>query len=47
MNIVKFNEFEKNKIYNKYTINIKIPWIEKYRPKNSDEILLDPFIKKK
>jgi replication factor C subunit 2/4 len=47
MNIVKFNEFEKPKIYNKYTINIKIPWIEKYRPKNSDEILLDSFIKKK
>ena len=28
-------------------INIKLPWIEKYRPKNPDEILLDPFIKEK
>ena len=29
------------------TVNIKLPWVEKYRPKNSDEILLDPFIKEK
>ena len=28
-------------------INIKIPWIEKYRPKTSNDILLDPFIKQK
>jgi replication factor C subunit 2/4 len=28
-------------------INIKIPWIEKYRPKNSKDILLDVFIKQK
>jgi replication factor C subunit 2/4 len=28
-------------------IDIKIPWVEKYRPKNSDEILLEPFIKQK
>ena len=28
-------------------ININLPWIEKYRPKNSNEILLDPFIKNK
>jgi len=28
-------------------LNIKLPWIEKYRPKNSDEILLEPFIKEK
>jgi len=28
-------------------INIKIPWVEKYRPKQSDEIILDPFIKQK
>ena len=26
---------------------IKTPWIEKYRPKTSNEILLDPFIKQK
>ena len=28
-------------------VNIKIPWVEKYRPKNSEEILLEPFIKQK
>ena len=28
-------------------ININLPWVEKYRPTNSDEILLDPFIKNK
>jgi len=28
-------------------INIKLPWVEKYRPKNSNEILLEPFIKQK
>ena len=28
-------------------ICIKIPWVEKYRPKNSKEILLEPFIKQK
>jgi replication factor C subunit 2/4 len=27
--------------------NIKLPWVEKYRPKTSDEILLDSFIKVK
>jgi len=33
---------------NKYIdINIKIPWVEKYRPKNSEEILIEPFIKDK
>ena len=26
---------------------IKLPWVEKYRPKTSDEILLEPFIKDK
>ena len=25
--------------------NKTIPWVEKYRPKSSEEILLDPFIK--
>jgi replication factor C subunit 2/4 len=30
-----------------YTVNIKLPWVEKYRPKNSEEILLEPFIKQK
>jgi replication factor C subunit 2/4 len=28
-------------------IDINMPWVEKYRPKNADEILLDPFIKQK
>ena len=28
-------------------IDIKLPWVEKYRPKNSEEILLEPFIKHK
>ena len=28
-------------------INIKLPWIEKYRPKNSNDILLDSSIKEK
>jgi replication factor C subunit 2/4 len=27
--------------------DIKLPWVEKYRPKNSNEILLESFIKKK
>jgi replication factor C subunit 2/4 len=29
------------------SVNIKIPWVEKYRPKNHNEILLEPFIKQK
>ena len=32
---------------NNFTVDIKIPWVEKYRPKNSEEILLEPFIKQK
>jgi replication factor C subunit 2/4 len=28
-------------------IQIKLPWVEKYRPKISNEIILDPFIKQK
>jgi replication factor C subunit 2/4 len=40
--------FFSNKTNDKTTnLNIKLPWVEKYRPKNSDEILLEPFIKDK
>jgi replication-associated recombination protein RarA len=35
------------KLNNNFTVDIKIPWVEKYRPKNSQEILLEPFIKQK
>jgi hypothetical protein len=41
-----FEGFIKIKKSNKYN-DIKLPWVEKYRPTNSDDILLDPFIKKK
>lgn len=34
-------------IENNVDIEIKIPWVEKYRPHNSEEILLEPFIKQK
>ena len=37
--------FSNNKETN--IINIKLPWVEKYRPTNTDEILLDLFIKEK
>jgi replication factor C subunit 2/4 len=40
-------KFFNNKIIINSDVNIKLPWIEKYRPKNSDEILLEPFIKQK
>jgi len=40
--IFNYNSKDLNK-----TINIKLPWVEKYRPTNSDDILLDPFIKEK
>lgn len=39
--------FNYNITENCKTVNIKLPWVEKYRPKSSDEILLDPFIKEK
>ena len=25
----------------------KLPWVEKYRPENIDDILLEPFVKMK
>ena len=39
--------FSKPAEMKKKNLNIKLPWTEKYRPKNSDEILLEPFIKDK
>jgi replication factor C subunit 2/4 len=39
-----FNNLQKK---NNNDINIKLPWVEKYRPQNSEEILLEPFIKEK
>jgi len=39
--------FNINNIKNTNIIDIKLPWVEKYRPKNSKEILLEPFIKQK
>ena len=41
-----FDGFIKIKSNNTKKYNeIKLPWVEKYRPKTSNEILLDPFIK--
>jgi len=39
-----FNSKSKNLATN---IQIKLPWVEKYRPKVSEDIILDPFIKQK
>ena len=42
------NDIFNHKITEPYKIiDIKLPWIEKYRPTNPDEILLDHFIKEK
>ena len=50
MNIISFDDdmsyVKKNNIHDKYN-NIKIPWIEKYRPTISNDILLEPYIKVK
>jgi len=46
-NVISFDGFVKvkqNSDQKKYT-DIKLPWVEKYRPTNSNQILLDPFIK--
>ena len=42
-------DFFTTRTIEKLSINtdIKIPWVEKYRPKNSQEILLEDFIKQK
>jgi replication-associated recombination protein RarA len=47
-NLVMFDGFVKIKsnIDKKYS-NIKLPWVEKYRPKLSEDILIEPFIKQK
>jgi replication factor C subunit 2/4 len=46
--IINFNEYnKKTKNDENNNIDIKIPWVEKYRPKSSEEILLEPFIKQK
>jgi replication factor C subunit 2/4 len=52
MNFFTTKSIDKNDLTNitkshNYTVDIKIPWVEKYRPKNSNEILLEPFIKQK
>ena len=44
--MISFDIFSSSKKENK-DINIKLPWVEKYRPKNSNEIVLEPFIKTK
>jgi DNA polymerase III delta prime subunit len=40
----KNQQISENKLIYK---NIKTPWVEKYRPTSSKDILLDPFIKQK
>lgn len=48
MNLFTINtnsKSEQNK--NNNSVDIKLPWVEKYRPKNADDILLEPFIKQK
>ena len=44
---VSFSNSNKKLETNLLCTNIKTPWVEKYRPKTSNDILLDPFIKKK
>lgn len=44
--VISFDGFVKVKQNsNKKYSDIKLPWVEKYRPTNSNQILLDPFIK--
>jgi replication factor C subunit 2/4 len=46
MDFFSTNKINTNQNHN-ISVNIKIPWVEKYRPKNANEILLEPFIKQK
>ena len=46
-NLISFDEPGVKRNYNDKVIDIKLPWVEKYRPKNSNDILLEPFIKTK
>ena len=46
-NVNMFEGFIKVKNKRNKINDIKLPWVEKYRPVNSSEILLDPFIKTK
>jgi len=39
--------FTKNSNKNSKPIKLKLPWVEKYRPSNLDDIILDSFIKEK
>lgn len=45
--IISFDEPWNKKNHIEKVIDIKIPWVEKYRPKSSNDILLEPFIKTK
>jgi len=44
--MINLNGFDDYKLYKKVIQkDIRLPWIEKYRPKNANDILLEPFIK--
>ena len=40
-------DFFNKQVIEPKNLNIKLPWTEKYRPKDSNDILLEPFIKDK